>query len=270
MKLKRFCKHSLIAVDTNTTIYTLATSGNDNKIKIWRVYALNNDRPARAESGASTSEGRLNSRLIPTSLQQHFAETATIFPTSYLNAECVHSFLAHGSSVTAVKFNMKGTFLVSGGLDRLIKIWNLQGDCLKTLGEHQRYINCIAINLDSTIIASGSNDKTVHIWDVTGSFTLDSHITNGIKSLLFSLTQKEIDVPEDFICPITHEVMSDPVMCEDGFSYERSAILEWFAKDKNTSPMTNSVLTSLEVYDNDKKKEEIQRYLKKLDIDPFA
>lgn len=104
---------------------------------------------------------------------------------------------------------------------------------------------------------------------MTGTFTLDSHISNGIKSLLFSLTKNELDVPADFICPITHEIMSDPVMCEDGFSYERSAILEWFSKDKNTSPMTNSVLTSAEVYENEKLKREIENYLKKLDFDPF-
>lgn len=63
--------------------------------------------------------------------------------------------------------------------------------------------------------------------------------------------------------------MTDPVMIEDGFTYERSAILEWFSKDKNTSPMTNSCLTSLELYDNEKVKAEIESYLKKLDFDPF-
>lgn len=159
---------------------------------------------------------------------------------------------------------------MSGGLDRLVKIWNLQGNCLKTLGEHQRYVNCVAINIDSTVIASGSNDKSVQIWDLTGSLTLDSHISNGIKSLLYSLTQSEIDVPEDFICPITHEIMTDPVLCEDGFSYERAAILEWFGKDRNTSPMTNSVLTSTELFENNKMKKEIEKYLMKLDVDPFA
>lgn len=136
------------AVDTSTTIYTLATSGNDNKIKIWRVFAIANGRPSRKDNSAGTSsETRFNSRLISTSLQQHYAETATIFPTLYLNTECVHSFEAHGSSVTAVKFNRSGTFLISGGFDRLIKIWNLHGNCLKTLDEHTRYINCVAINV---------------------------------------------------------------------------------------------------------------------------
>ena len=31
--------------------------------------------------------------------------------------------------------------------------------------------------------------------------------------------------------------MSDPVLCQDGFCYERSAILDWFQKH-DTSPMT--------------------------------
>ena len=29
------------------------------------------------------------------------------------------------------------------------------------------------------------------------------------------------------ICPITHEVMEDPVVCADGHSYERAAITQW-------------------------------------------
>ena len=45
----------------------------------------------------------------------------------------------------------------------------------------------------------------------------------------------------DFICPITTEVMSDPVMAADGHSYERSAIERWLAT-KSTSPMTGEAL----------------------------
>lgn len=66
-------------------------------------------------------------------------------------------------------------------------------------------------------MASGSNDKQVHIWDLTGSFTLDSHISNGLRSLLMTLQLNEQDVPTDFVCPITSEIMVDPVILEDGF-----------------------------------------------------
>jgi hypothetical protein len=32
------------------------------------------------------------------------------------------------------------------------------------------------------------------------------------------------DIPENFICPITLDVMRDPVLCEDGFVYDRHVI----------------------------------------------
>lgn len=36
------------------------------------------------------------------------------------------------------------------------------------------------------------------------------------------------DLPHHFLCPITHDIMKDPVKCSDGFTYERRAINEWF------------------------------------------
>ncbi|EOD28188.1 hypothetical protein EMIHUDRAFT_254122, partial [Emiliania huxleyi CCMP1516] len=51
----------------------------------------------------------------------------------------------------------------------------------------------------------------------------------------------EEEPPDDFICPITTEVMSDPVMAADGHAYERSAIERWLAT-KSTSPMTGEEL----------------------------
>mmetsp|Transcript_42509 Transcript_42509/g.136389 ORF Transcript_42509/g.136389 Transcript_42509/m.136389 type:complete len:143 (-) Transcript_42509:101-529(-) len=35
-------------------------------------------------------------------------------------------------------------------------------------------------------------------------------------------------LPEDVICPITQEVMENPVVAADGFSYEQGAIEKWF------------------------------------------
>lgn len=44
--------------------------------------------------------------------------------------------------------------------------------------------------------------------------------------------------PAMFICPITQDVMNDPVVAADGYTYERFAIEAW-SKDHATSPMTN-------------------------------
>ena len=46
-----------------------------------------------------------------------------------------------------------------------------------------------------------------------------------------------------FECPITGEIMTDPVVTIDGFTYEREAISEWL-RTKNTSPCTGVELES--------------------------
>eukprot|EP00253_Pinus_taeda_P014362 PITA_14362 len=52
--------------------------------------------------------------------------------------------------------------------------------------------------------------------------------------------REEIDVmpPSHFFCPILKEVMDDPHVAADGFTYEYSTIKTWL-ENKNTSPMTN-------------------------------
>jgi ubiquitin C len=47
---------------------------------------------------------------------------------------------------------------------------------------------------------------------------------------------------QKFICPITHELMMDPVIAADGFTYERNAIQSWLTRT-NRSPMTNQELS---------------------------
>ncbi|PON84733.1 Tyrosine-protein kinase [Trema orientale] len=47
------------------------------------------------------------------------------------------------------------------------------------------------------------------------------------------------DVPIAFLCPIYQEVMKDPHVAADGFSYEVDAIESWLRMGKDTSPMTN-------------------------------
>ncbi len=44
-------------------------------------------------------------------------------------------------------------------------------------------------------------------------------------------------------CPISHEIMSDPVIAQDGNTYDRVNIEKWFSQ-KQTSPLTNEKITT--------------------------
>ena len=48
-------------------------------------------------------------------------------------------------------------------------------------------------------------------------------------------------VPPQYLCPITGEVMEDPVTTADGHAYERAAIAQWL-QAHDTSPVTNAQL----------------------------
>ena len=56
-------------------------------------------------------------------------------------------------------------------------------------------------------------------------------------------------IPNELLCPITGELMIDPVIATDGHSYERIAIEEWFAKFTlpayPRSPITNDYVQRL-------------------------
>ncbi|TVU27653.1 hypothetical protein EJB05_19149 [Eragrostis curvula] len=57
-------------------------------------------------------------------------------------------------------------------------------------------------------------------------------------------------VPSYFLCPIFKEVMRDPQIAGDGFSYEAEAIREWLDSGHDTSPMTNLKLPTRDLMPN--------------------
>jgi len=58
------------------------------------------------------------------------------------------------------------------------------------------------------------------------------------------------DIPSDFICPITLQVMVRPVFSRSGVSFERSAILDWLGKGSNVCPLTRKPLKPSDLIPN--------------------
>ena len=55
--------------------------------------------------------------------------------------------------------------------------------------------------------------------------------------------------PVEFLCPITQEMMVDPVFTTDGHTYEKAAIQRWLTH-KRTSPLTGALLNSTNLIPN--------------------
>jgi hypothetical protein len=50
--------------------------------------------------------------------------------------------------------------------------------------------------------------------------------------------------PNEYLCPITGELMEDPVVIKSGHTFERAAIEQWFATGRHTCPTTNATVTA--------------------------
>ncbi|KAM0846197.1 hypothetical protein ACQ4PT_055838 [Festuca glaucescens] len=60
----------------------------------------------------------------------------------------------------------------------------------------------------------------------------------------------DASTPSYFLCPIFQEMMSDPHIAADGFTYEAEAIRGWLDSGHDTSPMTNLKLPHRELTPN--------------------
>jgi hypothetical protein len=83
-----------------------------------------------------------------------------------------------------------------------------------------------------------------------------------LRDLLVADKQMQNTAPDCFLCPITTDIMREPMVASDGFSYERDAIEAWLARS-DRSPMTNDVLTSRALIPNAALRSAIFEFLNK-------
>lgn len=78
----------------------------------------------------------------------------------------MQTFQGHGQSVTSVIISADDKYIISGSLDKLIKIWSLKTfKELRTLSDQDGEITSLAVSPDNQFIVSGSFNGTVKIWD---------------------------------------------------------------------------------------------------------
>lgn len=106
--------------------------------------------------------------------------------------ECKMNIVEDGHTewVSCVRFspNPANPVIVSGGWDRLVKVWDLTKMKLRTnhIG-HTGYINTITISPDGSLCASGGKDGITMLWDLNeGKHLYSLEAGDVINALCFS------------------------------------------------------------------------------------
>ncbi|XP_047342399.1 U-box domain-containing protein 33-like isoform X2 [Impatiens glandulifera] len=88
-------------------------------------------------------------------------------------------------------------------------------------------------------------DFATDIWKVLEPMTV------SCGESLFGMSEDEsYEIPLHFLCPIRKEVMRDPHIAADGYSYELEALREWLDSGHDTSPVTKTKLQHIEIVVN--------------------
>lgn len=84
-----------------------------------------------------------------------------------------HELKGHDGPVLAVRFNRTGTYCLSAGRDRLIRLWNPhRGVSIKTYTGHGYDVRDVTVSVDNSKFASAGGDRQLFLWDVATGQTI--------------------------------------------------------------------------------------------------
>ena len=140
--------------------------------------------------------------------------------------------------------NNAAIVLVDNGINI---IQNIQAPLQQIIISHNNNghpsIHEIHHNVSFVIINTNNNNfnnNNLGIIDLTNNDEEEEE-TEDEKEQFVPWTDEQI--PDEFKCPISLEIMNEPVLCSDGFYYERECIVDWL-HHHNRSPMTNLTINN--------------------------
>jgi WD40 repeat protein/tetratricopeptide (TPR) repeat protein len=209
----------------------LASGSQDRTIKLWN--------PLTGEC-LKTLEGHSNKvnslAVLPGGILASGSQDQTIKLWSPSTGECLRTLEGHSREVSFLAV-LPGGILASASCN-IIKLWNpLTGECLRTLEGHSVGVTSLAA-LPGGILASGSTDLTIKLWKCSSPSSqplnldqIQSYCQQAIQHLKTKVLEEDASIDSNLICPLTQELFIDPVIIdEEGHTFERSAILEHFAR----------------------------------------
>ena len=154
-------KAAIFAIVTQDNYLWIATSeGNVLIIDRDTLTIKHQIRPTRerARSLALNSEAQ----EIAVGFSDH---TVRIFDTTTYQLK--HTISGHTNSVFTATYSPNGQYLISGGRDAHLKVWDVRKNyqLTESIVAHMYAINHIDFSDDGQLFATGSMDKSIKIWD---------------------------------------------------------------------------------------------------------
>ncbi|KAM3917573.1 WD repeat, SAM and U-box domain-containing protein 1 isoform 2-T2 [Leptodactylus fuscus] len=268
--------------------FQMASCGQDNEIRIWLISVVCekgfdmrckltlSGHSAPILSCAFSSDGEtIVSGSVDKSVIIYGAKTGIT----------LHILTHHKRYVTACALAANQPLLATGSMDKTVTIWKLGQTSdspaprirrntefhieLWTEEEVRAWLSSEGLaeveeqfrsnNIDGKELLSLTKDVLQHDLHID-SLGLRNKILRKIEDLKSKMKATSCNVPEEFLCPITCEIMKDPVIASDGYSYERKAIESWIST-RRSSPMTNLPLENLLLTPNRTLKMALNRWL---------
>ena len=127
----------------------------------------------------------------------------------------------HNKAIYRFSITPDRKYVVSGSLDKSIKIWNLEtGDLFHNIDGHDDEITSLDLSSDGSRIVSGSEDSTVKLWKLdTGNLMRNFTFHEGaiFDVLITPNDEYIISTSEDNVC-LSFDIISAIASKKDLFS----------------------------------------------------
>ncbi|XP_074565831.1 U-box domain-containing protein 4-like isoform X2 [Curcuma longa] len=98
------------------------------------------------------------------------------------------------------------------------------------------------VTLEKLKVKLGCSNTLIEIEDIDGFIALVTYMHDCYTKIHQVHTINGVSVPADFCCPLSLDLMSDPVIVASGQTYERAFIRKWLDQGINVCPRTHQTL----------------------------